>query len=218
MSGIWLRPERSGRGPEPEHDRAAIAAAGIRLADAGGLAAASMRRVGAEIGASAAALYRYVRTREELLELMADAAVGELVAVPATGEWRADLLALAREVLGLYRRHPWLLEAGRGPLGPNGLGYLEQGLALLSPLDRPGAAKLEALGMLTGVVQLVARLELSAGDAAQWQADQAALVTRAVADGAHPHLAAAVGGGSAAPEGELLDRILPRVLAGLLGA
>ena len=31
---IWTRPERSARGPAPEHSRAEIAAAGITLADA----------------------------------------------------------------------------------------------------------------------------------------------------------------------------------------
>src|SRR6201986_168632 len=74
---IWLRPERSARGPVPEHSRAEIAQAAVALADEGGLAAVTMRSVAAAIGTGPASLYRYVATRDEILELMIDEAGGE---------------------------------------------------------------------------------------------------------------------------------------------
>src|ERR1700735_1998100 len=74
---IWLRPERSARGPVPEHSRAEIARAAVTLADEGGLTAVTMRSVAAAIGTGPASLYRYVTTRDEILELMADEAAGE---------------------------------------------------------------------------------------------------------------------------------------------
>ena len=74
---IWTRPERSARGPSPEHSRAEIASAGITLADASGLGAVTMRSVAAAIGTAPASLYRYVATRDELVELMADQVYGE---------------------------------------------------------------------------------------------------------------------------------------------
>ena len=49
----------------------------MRLADARGLGAVTMRSVAAAIGTAPASLYRYVATREELVELMADQVYGE---------------------------------------------------------------------------------------------------------------------------------------------
>ncbi len=77
LHSIWTRPERAARGPAPEHSRAEIAAAGVALADRRGLAAVTMRSVAAAIGAAPASLYRYVATRDELVELMADQVYGE---------------------------------------------------------------------------------------------------------------------------------------------
>src|SRR5215470_1669238 len=74
---IWTRPERSARGPSPEHSRAEIASAGVTLADASGLGAVTMRSAAAAIGTAPASLYRYVATRDELVELMADQVYGE---------------------------------------------------------------------------------------------------------------------------------------------
>jgi AcrR family transcriptional regulator len=61
---IWTRPERSARGPAPEHSRAEIASAGVTLADASGLGAVTMRSAAAAIGTAPASLYRYVASRD----------------------------------------------------------------------------------------------------------------------------------------------------------
>src|SRR5215467_4443877 len=119
---IWTRPERSARGPVPEHSRAEIASAGVTLADASGLGAVTMRSVAAAIGTGPASLYRYVATRDELVELMADQVFGELsYHEPRSGHPVTDLLRLAHQGRALYLRHPWLLDVpvtGRLP-GPN---------------------------------------------------------------------------------------------------
>ncbi|HEY5843670.1 MAG TPA: TetR/AcrR family transcriptional regulator, partial [Mycobacterium sp.] len=75
---IWTRPDRGTRGPRPEHSRTEIAAAAIVLADSGGLDAATMRAVAGALGTTAGSLYRYLSSREDLLDLMIDAALGEL--------------------------------------------------------------------------------------------------------------------------------------------
>ena len=49
---IWARPQRTGRGPRPAHSRETIAAEAVRIADAEGIEAVSMRRVAAGIGAA----------------------------------------------------------------------------------------------------------------------------------------------------------------------
>jgi AcrR family transcriptional regulator len=219
---IWLRPERTGRGPVPEHDRARIAAAGVALADADGLGAVSMRRIASLLGTGPASLYRYVDSRDELLELMADAVAGELdLSRPASGDWRADLVALAHQLRDAYRRHPWLLDLvpGRVGIGPRAVDHLEYALAALAGLDVAGPVKLEAVAMLNGIVALAVRTELTVGDStASWSAAQAEFLGAVVAAGGHPNLAAALADAPPVPEDALLDRILPRMLAGLLEA
>src|SRR6266700_1877830 len=119
---IWMRPERPARGPAPAYSRDQITAAAIKIADADGLDALSMRRVARELGAGTMSLYRYVRNKDDLLELMVDAVLGETIPedFARTGDWRADLRALARLMRAGMTCHPWIL-ARPDPLsfGPN---------------------------------------------------------------------------------------------------
>jgi AcrR family transcriptional regulator len=220
---IWLRQERAGRGPAPEHSRAQLAATGVAIADEGGLAGVSMRRVAARIGTGAASLYRYVENRDELLELMVDAVVGELeLPHRPSGDWPRDLVDLAHRLRGLYHRHPWMIDIapGRAGLGPHAVDVLEYALASMAALDAPAQAKMEAFAMLNGFVVLAVRTEIAVGGStAAWQAAQAEFLAAVVSAGSHPHLAAAFATQAAGPGGgddDLIDRVLPRMLAGLL--
>jgi AcrR family transcriptional regulator len=229
VPSIWMRPERSARGPAPEHSRAEIASAAVALADAEGLAAVTMRAVAAAVGTAPASLYRYVTTRDELLELMADQVSSEFSYDGLVhAEPVADLLALAHQALNIYRTHPWLLAIPPtvGLPGPNALAYMEHALAVLAGVELSGPAKLEVIGLFSGAVRSFAQLEVDsqrAGrDAAQWPGLVAAYMVQVVAAGQHPHLAAAVADQPAAvepaPQEPLFDRALTRILTGLLPA
>src|ERR1700719_4606163 len=63
--------------PRPALSLARIVDAAVQVADAEGLDAVSMGRVAAELGAAPMSLYRHVSAKEELLELMVDAAWGD---------------------------------------------------------------------------------------------------------------------------------------------
>jgi len=234
---IWLRPERSARGPVPEHSRAEIARAAVALADEGGLAAVTMRSVAAAIGTGPASLYRYVTTRDEILELMADETAGEYrFGPPAPGEASAEapgevlpgLLELARQARQIFRRHPWLIDlpAVGGLPGPNAVMFTEHVLAVLEGTQLSSAGRLEMVGIFTGLVRLLTRTEADLQRAGQqlaaWQGALADYLTSVVADGRYPRLAAALAGqatgtttGPAAPA-DLFDRTLTRLLTGLL--
>ncbi|WP_459545209.1 TetR/AcrR family transcriptional regulator [Nocardia sp. X0981] len=134
---IWMRPEtpeRSGPGRRPGFDRAAITRAAVELADSGGLETVTMRRIATELGTGAMSLYRYVSSRDDLIDLMIDAVVGE-IDLPAhpTGEWRRDLSLVAGQIREVGLRHPWQISlANRRPtLGPNSLRLLEFALSAL---------------------------------------------------------------------------------------
>jgi AcrR family transcriptional regulator len=224
---IWTRPERSARGPSPEHSRAKIASAGITLADASGLGAVTMRSVAAAIGTAPASLYRYVATRDEVVELMADQVYGEYsYDEPRSGHPVTDLLRLAHQGRAIYHRHPWLLDiraAGNLP-GPNAIAFVEHALAALAGSDLTGPARLETVGLLSGAVRLFAQTEIEqqrAGrDTAQWQGSLAGYLLPIAAAGQHPHLAAALAD-QPAPDDRgqrepLFERAMTRVLTGLL--
>ena len=126
---LWA-PRKPRRGPAPGLSLERIAAAGIALADAEGLAAASMRRVADALGVTPMALYRYLPGKRELMDVMVEAALGE-PAPPLEGDGRAQLTAAAHAIRALHRRHPWLHEAtlGRPPLGPNAVAAYDRLLA-----------------------------------------------------------------------------------------
>ncbi|WP_134324099.1 TetR/AcrR family transcriptional regulator [Cumulibacter soli] len=218
---IWLRSERSGRGPVPEYGRTQIASAAIEIADESGLEAVSTRKVAARIGASATSLYRYVSSRDELLELMLDTSCATLdLTAPLIGDWRRDLIELAEQLRGLYRRHRWLLDLAQGQpsLTPNVVLLMERALAAMAPLDVPGGTKLEAFAIMNGIVASVTRLEISSGQSNQaWQKAQVEFLASAVSDGEHPHLSAAFASPAVEGDADMLHRVLPRVLAGVLG-
>jgi AcrR family transcriptional regulator len=227
VQSIWTRPERSARGPAPEHSRAEIAAAGVALADAQGLATVTMRSVAAAVGTAPASLYRYVTSRDELVELMADLVYGEYsYREPTTGHAAADLLGLGRQGIAIYRRHPWLLELGptANLPGPNALAFVEHALAALTGTELSGPAKLETIGLFSGAVRLLAETELeqrrTGQDAAQWQGSLATYLLGIVAAGQHPNLAAALADQPAAAQDAgpltLFEHAMTRILTGLL--
>ncbi|MGX1772154.1 TetR/AcrR family transcriptional regulator [Nocardia brasiliensis] len=124
IASVWARP-RKPRREQPALSRDQIVAAAIALLDSAGFEALSMRKLGAELNAGATSLYTHVANRDELIELVADAALGALpVPDPADPRgWRAAVtdftVALRRTML----RHPWLSsmigEIGTLYLGPN---------------------------------------------------------------------------------------------------
>ncbi|WP_228978289.1 TetR/AcrR family transcriptional regulator [Streptomyces sp. DH12] len=135
---VWLdgkaassRGRRAGGDHPSGLDRDRITAATVRLLDEEGLAGFSMRRLAAELDVTAMSLYWYVDSKDDLLELASDAAVGE-VPLPEEGDgegeggdWRERLRHLAEGYRALLVRHPWMSPLmGRFlNIGPNWAGF-----------------------------------------------------------------------------------------------
>ncbi|MFJ8474377.1 TetR/AcrR family transcriptional regulator [Kitasatospora sp. NPDC094011] len=219
---IWLRPERTGRGPKPAHSRDSIAAAAITIADAEGLDAVSMRRVAAALGAGTMSLYNYVPKKEHLLDLMLDAACGEYRLPPApSGDVPADLAGLAHEQMAIFRRHPWLpgLVIARPGIGPNALRYTDHFLAVTAPTGLPGGTRMEAMAMFNGFICQFAQYEQTAAAGAKWQAEMVGYLTQAAMSGAYPNLAQAFAtAGPPADPDQAFDRTLDRVILAILAS
>jgi AcrR family transcriptional regulator len=223
---IWDRPERASRGPRPAHSRAAIAAAAVRVADAEGVDAVSMRRVAGEIGAGTMSLYNYVPRKEDLYELMVDTVVGEYdLPDRPSGDWRADVLMLARQNRALMHRHPWLprVLAPVHAFGPNALRFLEFTLAAMDGFDAPYDTKVELFAMVQSAVLSYVGSERGGAERARalpWPPDQEQAarddyLARQLATGRYPHLAAAftrAPGPAGHDPDELFDRYVNRIL------
>lgn len=118
--------------------RERIVAAAVALADKDGLAAVSIRKIASELEASAMALYHYVPSKRDLLNLMLDATYTEFeLPPPDVADWRASLHHFAWESRRSLQRHPWvsLLRANDPEYGPQCIRSLE---ALLTRLSRFG--------------------------------------------------------------------------------
>jgi AcrR family transcriptional regulator len=151
---IWLRTEPST--PRSAHSRAEIAAAACEIADTEGFEAVSMRRVAQHLGAGTMTLYNYVRRKDELITLMADAVLGEaLVPVEELTKdgWRAGLRRLAVRRHETFCRHRWILD--RITVGhplPNGLRIFEQELRACAVLDISPADKFSLVSLIADYV------------------------------------------------------------------
>lgn len=224
---IWLRPERAARGPRPAHSRAEIAVAAVRVADAEGLDAVSMRRVATELGTGTTSLYRYVDGKDELFDLMVDEAMGDGRPPVPAGDWRADLKAVASTQRALMLRHPWLvrLPATRPVLGPNTLAWLE---ATYAAVDRPGLDADEVLAQAATLLTLVRGhvleelTERAAGSTmADWLSRQSQYGERVIGSGDYPHLSRMMLQAETPHAADRFDRLFARslehVLAGLAG-
>ena len=169
---FWEARDRSARGPKPALTLDAVVRAAIDLADDEGIGTLTMRRVATRLGVTSMALYRYVPGKEELVDLMTDAARD---APPAPGglSWRDEITAWAQSSLAVFQRRPWLLESAqrRVPIGPNWLGWIEAGLLALSGSGLPPTELVGAVMLVDGHVRATAQLAVGAAGTERWSQD-----------------------------------------------
>jgi len=167
---LWGRRGAGKRGPRPGLSADAIVDAAIRLADAEGLEGVSMARVAAELGFTTMSLYRYVASKEELLQLMwnGSARGAETLAIEGVG-WRARLRNWAIVQRDMLDRHPWLTQMPMAapPMAPNSMIFVERGLETMDGTTLADADKLRFIGLLSSYTLSEARMANDALRAAQ---------------------------------------------------
>ncbi|MGW0755154.1 TetR/AcrR family transcriptional regulator [Streptomyces sp. NPDC002814] len=223
---LWDTGRRPSRGPKPGLSVDQIVEAAVRIADADGLEALSMRRVAAELGTGTMSLYRYVPGKGELLDLMLDRVQkpSENPADLGDGDWRSALEALGRATLDLYRRHPWLLQVNqaRPILGPSALDGMEKVLTLIRPMGLSDPELVSAIIMIDGYVVGAARTQLyqqeaerrtGLTDAEFWQA-QVPTLEKVLASGRYPVMAS-LSEDTFGPDFDHFEFGLQRILDGL---
>jgi AcrR family transcriptional regulator len=124
MALLWRAPEAAESRPGPKKGLTVdeVVAAAIAIADEHGMAALSMRAVGERLGRTGMALYTYVPSKSELVDLMYDTVLAEAHhTYDLDAGWRPALTAWATDLWAFYLRHPWVLQVSqaRPVLGPN---------------------------------------------------------------------------------------------------
>ncbi|GAB3151083.1 TetR/AcrR family transcriptional regulator C-terminal domain-containing protein [Micromonospora sonneratiae] len=125
---------RTGPGRKPGLTVEMIVEAAIVVADTEGMAGLSMNAVGQRLGRTGMALYTYVPSKNELVDLMHDHVLAELPTdYEPTAGWRAAVTAWSEDLWTFYLRHPWMLQVSqaRPVLGPNEYAVLEALLRIL---------------------------------------------------------------------------------------
>jgi AcrR family transcriptional regulator len=118
--------------------RAEIVAAAVRIADAEGVEAVSMRRLADELGVATMTPYTHVESKDELIDLMRDAVAAEMILPePIPDDWREALRAIAHRTKAAFEAHTWSLDvAPRRPRARiNRLRHVEQSVGIMVRLD-----------------------------------------------------------------------------------
>ena len=162
----------------------------LAVADAGGLAALTIRSLAKELEVKPMAVYHYVANKDEILDGLVDLVFGEIELPSPTGEWRHEIerrMVSAREAL---RRHPWaisLMESRRAP-GPASLSRHEATLATLRQGGFSLAAAAHAYALIDSYVYGFAVQETSLPIGKPEDTGGLAEEIMATFEGAYPYL------------------------------
>ena len=83
-----------------------ITAAALQIVDTEGSQALAMRRLGQALGRKVMTLYRYVPSKDALLDGVVARVLTDLAINPAAADWRQELRDLATSFRGLAPAHP----------------------------------------------------------------------------------------------------------------
>lgn len=127
---------RKARAPRrPSLSREAIVDAAMKVLDADGLDAVTMRRVAHELDTGAASLYAHVADKEQLITLLMERVIGEVPVPELDGQsdWQEYAKQFGRAVRATMAAHNDIARAAfaRIPLGPNAVRSMEAMVGVL---------------------------------------------------------------------------------------
>jgi AcrR family transcriptional regulator len=138
---LWFNPPDEAEISRRALTRERVVAEALTVISADGAQALSMRALASRLGVVPGALYRHVRSKEQLYDLILDAVLAEVdcrtdPALP----WTAQVAALAHRLRTVLENHPGIaaLLKTRDPLGPASLALAEAFLAALHAAGLPG--------------------------------------------------------------------------------
>jgi len=133
-----LQPVEAGRaGERVRLSRELVLRRAVEVADAGGLAALTIRSLARELGVKPMSVYYHVANKDEILDGIIDMVFAEIELPAIGGAWQAEIRRRAISTRRVLRRHPWaigLMESRSAP-GPATLRHHD---AVIGTLRRAG--------------------------------------------------------------------------------
>lgn len=144
------------RGRPPKFTDADVIAAALRVLDTDGLEALTMRRVADDLGVAVMTLYRYVDTKEEIMDRVGAGVLAEIRIDSSTADpWSEQVLAILLGLHKVFRQHPGALEllmSTQAMVGPI-LDALRERLVAL--LRSGGLQQQRAVHVLNGLIAYI---------------------------------------------------------------
>ncbi|WP_147916316.1 TetR/AcrR family transcriptional regulator [Ruania zhangjianzhongii] len=222
--GVAAHPQQ--RGPKRELSLERIVEVAVEIADSEGLGAVSMSAVAKQLGFTTMSLYRYVTSKDDLLLLMGEDALGTSpLRITEATDWREGLLRWHNETMAIYAAHPWLLDlpiAGI-PSTPANLAWMDAALHTLTETPLDDLEKIAVLLLMTGHARwqaIVARSYEEQARAAEMTTDDldrqiADTIDALVTAEQFPHLRPAIDAGVFTADADPLAFGLDRMLDGV---
>lgn len=198
LAAAWGLKERPGHGPKRGLNLERIVETAVDMAGEEGLAKVSMVRVAKRLGVSPMALYRYVASKDELLDLMLDAGMGPPPDGRVAAGWREWLTMFAWDYLNVLRAKPWLLQVpiSGPPITPNQISWLEHGLKHMSGSGITDREALSVIMLIGNLVRGWAAMTASMAGSDRPEVDYASVLSRVLDPERFPSVVAAITSGA----------------------
>ena len=141
---LWFSPPDRDESHRRALTRQHVIAEALAVISADGVNALSMRALAARLGVVPGALYRHVRSKEQLYDLVLDDVLAEVdCQADHSQDWAGQATTLAQRLRAVLENHPGVagLLKTRDPLSPHSLALAE---AFLTPLHGAGMPKRQA--------------------------------------------------------------------------
>jgi AcrR family transcriptional regulator len=137
---LWFSPPDGDHRPPRALTRERVVAEALAIIGSDGVDALSMRALAARLGVVPSALYRHVRSKEQLQDLVLDAVLAEIdLRADRSLTWAEQVTALAGRLRAVLEDHPGIagLLKSRDLISPHSLALAEAFLAPLHEADLP---------------------------------------------------------------------------------
>lgn len=102
-------PESKSRVERPRLSRDRVLRGAVAVADAGGIAALTIRSLARQLGVKPMSVYYHVANKDEILDGIVDIVFSEIELPVIGGDWRSEMRRRAHSARAVLRRHRWAI-------------------------------------------------------------------------------------------------------------
>jgi AcrR family transcriptional regulator len=163
----------------------------MAIADAGGIAALTIRSLAEDLGVKPMSVYHHVAGKAEILDAIVEEVFAEIDLPSPGGDWEAEIRRRSHSARQVLRRHPWaigLMESRTSP-GPATLKHHDANIGTLRAAGFSVAMTAHAYAVIDSYVYGFALQEAALPfEGPDTVAEVAAPMTQLFTTGQYPHL------------------------------